>query len=170
MSQIQQNISKSNEKLAQLLEELKEINNNINKKKDLKAIDSNINNKYKSKVNLINKMKICSIIATNKQMKSNVKNNSNKDKKWFKCDYNKECIYKTKYKSHLNRHINTVHKKMKPFVCHWPRCRKSFGQLFNLKVHQLMHSGIKTFKCNFNNCNKTFTQKRNLINHQLIHS
>ncbi len=37
MSEIQQNISKSNEKLAQLLNELKEINNNINKKKRLKS-------------------------------------------------------------------------------------------------------------------------------------
>jgi len=47
MSQIQQNINKSNEKLAQLLNKSKVINNNINKNKDLKAIDSNINNKYK---------------------------------------------------------------------------------------------------------------------------
>ncbi len=37
MSEIQQNISKSNEKLAQLLNELKEINNNINKKKRLQS-------------------------------------------------------------------------------------------------------------------------------------
>jgi hypothetical protein len=78
MSEIQQNISKSNEKLAQLLNELKEINNNNNnnKRKDFKAIDSNFNNKYKSKVDLMNKTKICSIIANNKQIKSNLKNNS----------------------------------------------------------------------------------------------
>jgi hypothetical protein len=76
MSEIQQNINKSNEKLAQLLNELKQINNNIIKKKDFKAIDYNINNKYKSKVGLMNKMKICSIIANNKQIKSNLKNNS----------------------------------------------------------------------------------------------
>ncbi len=43
MLEIQQNFNKRNEKLAQLLNKLKQINNNINKKKDLKAIDSNIN-------------------------------------------------------------------------------------------------------------------------------
>jgi hypothetical protein len=49
-------------------------------------------------------------------MKTNVKNNPKEDKKWFECNYN-ECIFKTKLKSNLKRHINSVHKKLKEFKC-----------------------------------------------------
>ncbi len=68
----------------------------MNKNNDFKTFDSNIN-ECKLKVDLINKIKISSIIAYKKLMKSIVEKNSKKDKKWFKFNYNKQCIYKTKY-------------------------------------------------------------------------
>jgi uncharacterized Zn-finger protein len=119
-------------------------------------------------------------------MKSIVEKNSKKDKKWFKFNYNKQCIYKTKHKFHLKRHINSVHKKIKKFkcfwseykeifgnrsfsyrhqlihsneknyVCVWPQCGQRFKRIHDLTEHKLIHSSIKKFKCNFNGCNKTF--------------
>jgi hypothetical protein len=88
----------------------------VNKNNDFKTFNSSIN-ECKSKVDLINKIKISSTIANKKLMKSIIEKNSKKDKKLFKFNYNKQCIYKTKYMFHLKRHINSVHKKIKKFKC-----------------------------------------------------
>ena len=51
-------------------------------------------------------------------------------------------------KSDLNRHVKSVHDKIKDFNC--DQCDKAFGQNGNLNRHiMIVHSKIKAFKCNY---------------------
>ncbi|XP_014238896.1 zinc finger protein 717-like [Trichogramma pretiosum] len=64
------------------------------------------------------------------------------------------------YKSHLRRHIDSIHRKIR-YAC--DICQKTFAQKTNLKVHvNSVHNKI-TYTCVI--CQKTFTQKRILKVH-----
>lgn len=82
----------------------------------LKRIKTNINNNYNNQeLNEFIDENNANNSLNNKQMKGN-KNNSNNGLKVLKCDYN-ECVHKSKYKSCIIRHMNAVHKHLKPFKC-----------------------------------------------------
>ena len=62
----------------------------------------------------------------------------------------------------LNRHILTVHEKVRHFKCEL--CESSFYDKKAFRVHkESVHEGKKPFKCDI--CNKSFAQKGNLNTH-----
>ena len=57
-----------------------------------------------------------------------------------------ECSYSTWRRSHLERHIDTVHKKLKPYKC--DICPFSTGRKGHLDRHvDNVHKKIKSFLC-----------------------
>ena len=75
--------------------------------------------------------------------------------KRFKCEYNdcNKCF--VRYYA-LKRHINSIHKQLKPFECDYEKCGKSFGRKESLIVHKNTHTDYKPFKCDFSDCEKSF--------------
>ena len=69
--------------------------------------------------------------------------------------------------SELQRHINAVHLKIKPYKCE--HCQKSFGNLSHLKDHiNAIHLKIKPYECD--QCKKSFAQNSQLVTHvKIIH-
>ncbi|ODM87964.1 putative zinc finger protein, partial [Orchesella cincta] len=65
----------------------------------------------------------------------------------------------------LNRHINTVHLKLKPFNCEM--CGEKFTTQGNLAVHTTSHLLEKPFKCGI--CGKRFKINDSLKNHTKAH-
>jgi hypothetical protein len=62
-----------------------------------------------------------------------------KRKRTCKCDFRRcDASYTTNYA--LRRHIESVHYKIKNFICHHPGCRRAF----HLEAHYLEHSYIHT--------------------------
>jgi hypothetical protein len=55
--------------------------------------------------------------------------------KIFKCKHN-SCDYKTNRNLHLNRHINSMHKNIRNYLCDWPNYGQSFTQNRYLKRHE----------------------------------
>jgi uncharacterized Zn-finger protein len=65
------------------------------------------------------------------------------NKKPFKCDF---CDYAAFKQSHIRRHIECVHEKLKQHQC--CICHQSFGRKGTLNKHvQSVHENIKPFKC-----------------------
>ena len=82
-------------------------------------------------------------------------------KKRFVCD---DCGYAFGYKFALERHVNSVHLKLKPFKCN--QCENSFSSESNLKKHVLaVHDKLKPFKCSL--CSFKCSQKYHLNKHIL---
>ena len=63
---------------------------------------------------------------------------------------------------HLNRHIKTVHEKLKNYKCDF--CDKAFGQPKNLSIHiNGVHNKVKNYKCD--QCDKAFSYRQQLKRH-----
>ncbi|PXF42936.1 Zinc finger and BTB domain-containing protein 14 [Gracilariopsis chorda] len=64
--------------------------------------------------------------------------------------------------SNLNKHINGVHRRIRPFVCH--KCGSAFQYKSMLKNHEnSVHLGIRPYECS--HCTKRFTDKSNRSKH-----
>ena len=83
--------------------------------------------------------------------------------KMFKCE---SCVYKTNYKSHLNRHIKAVHNKIKDVICSYNLCNYKCLSKSHLKRHiKQVHAQIKDFKCNYNLCDYKCSTNDDLKKH-----
>ena len=88
-----------------------------------------------------------------------VTRNDYEKKKPFECSL---CRYKSGIKSHLNRHIATVHEKKKPFEC--SMCAYKCGSKSDLNKHIFaVHEKKKPFMCSI--CPSKFSQRGSLNNH-----
>jgi len=99
--------------------------------------------------------------GTVSQSKLAVGKKKSASKKRFVCD---DCGYAFGYKFALERHVNSVHLKLKPFKCN--QCENSFSSESNLKKHVLaVHDKLKPFKCSL--CSFKCSQKYHLNKHIL---
>ena len=66
------------------------------------------------------------------------------------------------HKGTMQRHINAVHLKIKPYECE--QCQKSFILKDHLKRHiNAIHLEIKPYECD--QCKKSFSRKDKMYNH-----
>ena len=74
-----------------------------------------------------------------------------------------ECPECQKSVIYLKKHINTVHRKLRPYKC--KNCEKTFAQISNFQVHiNLVHKKLKPYKCHI--CEKSFGQKADTKKHE----
>jgi uncharacterized Zn-finger protein len=74
-----------------------------------------------------------------------------------------ECDYKATEKSHLTRHINSIHRGIRKFKCEL--CESSFTASSSLATHlQSVHNKIR-FVCTFQGCDKSYSRQGYLNNH-----
>ncbi|KAL8608618.1 hypothetical protein ACOMHN_002848 [Nucella lapillus] len=66
----------------------------------------------------------------------------------------------------LRRHVNSVHRKLRPYTC--DVCSKRFMYSQTLRTHQKLHSGLKSFKCD--KCDKSYATKGSLTMHMRTHT
>ncbi|CAN8075678.1 unnamed protein product [Agarophyton chilense] len=72
------------------------------------------------------------------------------------------CLHQFSRKFDLEKHVLTVHERLRPFKC--DKCRSSFGQKHHLMRHlNSVHFKAKMHKCA--RCSSKFTRKEHLENH-----
>ena len=84
--------------------------------------------------------------------------------KLFACD---KCDFRNVRRSHLNRHMRTVHSLEKPFACHGCEFRTSYRPTLTRHSKLNCPSLRQTFSCDL--CNLKTTTKNNLSQHMLTH-
>ncbi|KAM8879384.1 uncharacterized protein AB9W97_014775 [Spinachia spinachia] len=70
------------------------------------------------------------------------------------------------YRFGLTKHLQMVHKKMKPFICHI--CNRCFFAKRDVEAHMRIHTGEKPFHCNL--CEKKFARRVELNVHLRWHN
>lgn len=89
-------------------------------------------------------------------------------KKPYKCWY-ESCGRLFKSAGQRAAHENTIHLKLKRFVC--ATCGMSFTDNPKLTSHTRIHTGERPYKCDFPNCTAQFKQQYDLTKHKhSIHS
>jgi len=101
-----------------------------------------------------------------KNVKGNIMKTCNTCRNKYKCSHD-ECGFKSHAKTHLTKHINTVHLKLTPFEC--VECDSKFGQKSNLTTHiNTVHLKLTPFECV--ECDSKFGTKGSLTSHiNIVH-
>ena len=82
----------------------------------------------------------------------------------FECNL---CDANFKFKQNRDRHINEVHRGLRPHECDYPRCKRAFKNLSGLKQHKkTVHEKARPFKCEL--CDRAFGQRNHLSQHVLV--
>ena len=76
-----------------------------------------------------------------------------------------ECDAAFFYRSNLDFHINSIHRKKKPYSC--TVCHKNFARKTALNIHMRIHTGEKPFQCS--SCGKAFAFSFNYHRHLNCH-
>ena len=75
------------------------------------------------------------------------------------------CASEQALTEHLNRHQN-----IRPFVCQFTGCDKSYFTSFELRQHSMkFHEQSESFRCDFRDCSMSFLNKRDLAKHRRLH-
>eukprot|EP01091_Cochliopodium_minus_P008494 TRINITY_DN1941_c0_g1_i1.p1 TRINITY_DN1941_c0_g1~~TRINITY_DN1941_c0_g1_i1.p1 ORF type:complete len:240 (-),score=51.16 TRINITY_DN1941_c0_g1_i1:651-1370(-) len=70
-------------------------------------------------------------------------------------------------KANMLRHVNTIHKAIKPFKCDY--CDKEFARKSDKETHEKnIHLMVKPFKCSF--CDKSFSRNSDKNKHEKRHT
>ncbi|KAK6635370.1 hypothetical protein RUM44_000621 [Polyplax serrata] len=130
--------------------------------------------------------------ALNSKLKSEPKNTTIKEKRFFKCDICKKvfnrrfnferhlivhsgesltchtCGKQYRRQSVLDRHIKVVHQKIRLGNPSCSYCNKIFSSSQSLEDHYRTHTGERPFICEV--CGKDFRARPNLVAHKKIHT
>nr|XP_023014940.1 zinc finger protein 883-like isoform X2 [Leptinotarsa decemlineata] len=77
----------------------------------------------------------------------------------------KDCLRKFRQASNLKRHIDIIHKGLKPFKCEV--CGKEFSRLVAKNEHTYKHTGQKPYVCSY--CGETFNTYLKHFTHTYLH-
>ena len=105
----------------------------------------------------------CTYCEYSSKQKSNLNKHINGVHRNLKPFKCSQCDYSCSHKSSLNRHISAIHLKLKPFKC--SQCDYSCSHKWHLNRHiSSVHKNIRPFRCNI--CSSSFTDRRSLHRHK----
>ncbi|ELU18672.1 hypothetical protein CAPTEDRAFT_179609 [Capitella teleta] len=79
------------------------------------------------------------------------------------------CPYSSNQKNNLDRHVFSLHRDKRPFMCSWEGCGKIFRDQWKLKRHWPVHTGERAFPCPYW-CGKMFPVLSKLKRHWPVHT